>query len=110
MLFDEFGEVVEPGCDGEGEEEEAEEEAGVALYSHNTLISDLDYIVLSGLGGGNGRTRSGRIHIAIVGALRVWLCRPWTLMSTRKTRTTTFELRVFCLRLSALRQMEQLRV
>ena len=31
MLFDQFGEVVEAGGYGEGEEEEAEEEAGVAL-------------------------------------------------------------------------------
>lgn len=31
MLFDELGEVVEAGGDGEGEEEEAEEQAGVAL-------------------------------------------------------------------------------
>jgi len=31
VLFDELGEVVEAGGYGEGEEEEAEEEAGVAL-------------------------------------------------------------------------------
>ena len=31
VLFDELGEVVEAGGDGEGEEEEAEEKAGVAL-------------------------------------------------------------------------------
>jgi hypothetical protein len=31
VFFDEFGEVVEAGGYGEGEEEEAEEEAGVAL-------------------------------------------------------------------------------
>lgn len=32
VFFDEFGEVVEAGCDGEGEEEDAQSEAEIALW------------------------------------------------------------------------------